>query len=161
MIGLGNPEAYKFSRHNIGKQFLDCISTSWTSSQYGYLSNTSGIILYKPIGYMNLCGIPISFTISKLKIPLENIIILHDDIELDIGKVKLKKEGSAQGHNGMRSIINQLQTNKIQRLRIGIGRPSKDDVSDYVLSNFNLSEKDILIEEVFPKCKQMLGIINN
>ena len=157
IIGLGNPESYKHSRHNIGKQFLDYLSTTWSASSEGYISSHSGKILFKPSGYMNLCGRPIKSFLSKQNINLENILIIHDDIELQLGQIKLRKEGSALGHNGLKSIISTLQDHKFHRIRIGIGRPSSGEISDYVLSAFTKNERENLLETVFPQCIKLLS----
>jgi peptidyl-tRNA hydrolase, PTH1 family len=158
VIGLGNPESYTNTRHNVAKQILNYLAASWHPIETGLVSDTNGITLYKPSGYMNLCGKPIKQTISKLNLSIDQIIILHDDVDTNLGKLKLKKEGSANGHNGVKSIIQYLGNNKFHRLRIGIGRPNKDDVTEYVLSSFNTQEKILIEETIYPECKKILGI---
>ena len=158
IIGLGNPEAYKLSRHNVGKQFLNFISSSWQEEFGGKISRGPGIILYKPRTYMNICGGTVKGVITGLGLELKDILIVHDDIELDFGKVKIRKLGSAQGHNGLRSIIKTLGTTEFHRLQIGIGKPSNLEVSDHVLSPFTPEESNTLHEEIFSKCIRDLGI---
>ena len=161
VVGLGNPESYRRTRHNIGKQFLDSLVSDWQISNEGYLGEYLGRLLFKPSGYMNLCGVPVKSMLLKLKIPLQNVVFLHDDLELNLGKVKLKKKGSAQGHNGIRSIQQHLGTDQFDRVRIGIGRPNHDDVSGFVLSNFTRTEQEIVENEVFPNCENLLGLQNS
>lgn len=159
VVGLGNPQLFHLTRHNVGKQVLDFLTGSWQSTSNGHLSVVNGVTLFKSKSFMNICGSSIKTALSELKFDLKDIIILHDDIELGLGKVKLRTEGSAKGHNGIRSLINSLGTDKFQRLRIGIGRPNNSsDVPDYVLSNFTNSEKILLKETVFPQCIQILGL---
>ena len=157
-IGLGNPAGYELTRHNIGMQYLDSLSTYWSRTQEGQESRINSALLFKPNSYMNVCGPTIKSYLKRKQINLSEIIIIHDDLELDIGVAKLKQEGSAKGHNGVRSLISSLGLSTFQRLRIGIGRPSSIDVADYVLSRFTRVELEIIQSTSFPLCNSLLKI---
>ncbi|CAG9334860.1 unnamed protein product [Blepharisma stoltei] len=160
LIGLGNPPAYKLTKHNVGQQFLDSLGTrfEYDKKLEGYISNYNGILLFKPHSYMNICGGIIKKAIKSFNTQFEELIILHDDLDTPIGKAKIKNGGSANGHNGVISVISALQTNKFDRLKIGIGRPGDiSEVSDYVLTQFKVEEKAQL-KEAFKKSKELLGI---
>lgn len=156
IIGLGNPSGYEYTRHNAGKLFLDSLSTAWESIQEGSVSEYESLILFKTNTYMNLSGPPIKSFISKAKLDLSQIVIAHDDVDQVLGKVKIKQEGSASGHNGLRSLIASLNTSKFRRLKIGIGRPPSSDVSSYVLSKFTNTELSLLTSVSFPACLTLL-----
>lgn len=150
IIGIGNPSGYHYTRHNAGKLFLDSLSTTWDSIQEGSISQYNTFILFKTNTFMNLSGPPIKSFLRKSKIDLSQIIIAHDDVDEVLGKVKIKQEGSASGHNGLKSLIVSLGTTKFHRLKIGIGRPSSSDVTSYVLTKFTNVELDLLTSESFP-----------
>jgi PTH1 family peptidyl-tRNA hydrolase len=105
---------------------------------------------------MNLCGSSVKKYMTRQRLFPEDILVVHDDLELALGKAKLKLEGSAAGHNGVRSLINTLGCKSFKRLRIGIGRPSGSDVSDFVLSTFTRVEMDIVESISFPLCTELI-----
>lgn len=168
IVGLGNPGSkYAFNRHNIGFIVVDAIADrfngSWDAKPNMEFSTVSikdkNILLIKPQTFMNVSGKVIPF-LQKKGIKAENILVVHDELELPFGKVKIKQGGSARGHNGLRSII-EYCGKEFVRLRFGIGRPEdKSMVSRYVLSNFTESDQEIetlvnqsvdLIESLFDK----------
>lgn len=158
IIGLGNPGAYSATRHNVGKHFLDSLGTTWKNIKEGEISVLEGITLYKPNSFMNICGPQIKVAMNRFGVTSEEIIVLHDDVEIILGKAKIRKEGSAKGHNGVRSMIQTLGNSKFHRLLIGIGRPNGGEISDYVLSPFTRAEQEILYEKVYPECSKLLGL---
>ncbi|QTA37321.1 aminoacyl-tRNA hydrolase [Thermosipho ferrireducens] len=146
VVGLGNPGPhYAFTRHNVGFMFLDRLSSHW-QREFNYLYSKikiedKDVKLVKPMTYMNLSGKIFDF------IKIENysgIIVVYDDLDLPLGKIRIRKKGSAGGHNGVKSIIHAIGE-KFIRIRIGIGpKPEKEDVVHYVLSNFTDEELQIL-----------------
>ena len=147
IIGLGNPgEKYKNNKHNIGFKFIDAIATksklSFKSKFTGLFTKdvSANIILFKPMNYMNDSGLAVNKIKNFFKIKAEDIFVIYDDIDLELGKIKIKKGGGNAGHNGIKSIEQHLQENFF-KIRIGISRPSGEmSISNYVLSNFNDGE---------------------
>ncbi len=160
IAGLGNPgKAYEETRHNIGYKTVDAIAKNKgitvNKNQHRGLIGTytqkgEKILLVKPITYMNLSGLCIREVIEYYKIPLEHILIIYDDIDFDIGEVRIRAKGSAGTHNGMRSIVEHLKDDRFARIRIGIGKkPSRwDDLADYVLSKFLEEEQSIMSDAI-------------
>lgn len=153
IVGLGNPgKEYENTRHNIGFMAIDYYLNQkdiiWQSkfkSLYITL-NIAGEKVYflKPQTYMNLSGEAVQEIMHYFKIPLEDLLIIHDDLDLPLGKHRLKINSSAGGHNGIKSIINCLGTNSFARLKIGISNPQNIATKDYVLSRFSEEELKIL-----------------
>ncbi|CAG8516433.1 7706_t:CDS:2 [Dentiscutata heterogama] len=121
------------------------------------------ITLMKPLLLMNVSGKSVYKAIRELKLSPADIIVVHDDMQRELGKISLKEGGSANGHNGIKSVIDALKTNQFRRMRIGIGRPPKeiddrshDVISSYVLARITNSEMEFYTKEVFPKCKEQL-----
>ena len=154
LVGLGNPTPdSKENRHNIGFKIIDAINQKFSLSKQkpkfkGLL--TTGNILnkkvyaIKPLTFMNNSGICIRELIEYFKIGVEDIIVFHDDLDIDFGKIKAKIGGSSAGHNGIAS-IDKFVGKDYSRVRIGIGKPdSKISTSDYVLNNFSEEEKEHL-----------------
>ena len=159
IVGLGNPGlAYAYTRHNVGFLFIDQFaydrgfpkfSPKFHSLYAEKIIDGEKFILQKPQTFMNLSGNAVSQMVSFYKIPTENIMVIHDDIDLDPLDVKIKFAGSNGGHNGLKDIDRAIGKN-YWKLRIGVGRPaSKDDVSNYVLSEFYKDELTELMTNVF------------
>ena len=174
IVGLGNPGAeYDRTRHNIGFMAIDRLATSWSISigkekrfygifGEGRLSNlvasNGKMRLLKPTTYMNLSGQAVRACADWFKVSPENILVIYDDMDLPLGKLRLRPSGSAGGHNGMKSIISHLGTQNFPRLRLGIGRGGKDNddsaivskanqnVTNHVLGGFSAKETKILPE---------------
>lgn len=152
IIGLGNPgHRFTYTRHNIGFRVIDVFAEQQSAAfkeqnnmeiaQINY--NNQALILIKPQTFMNSSGAVIPF-LTKKGITAENILVIHDELELSFGKVTLKKGGSHKGHNGLKSIIAALGTPEFWRLRVGISRPdSREDVPDYVLEKFREPASEI------------------
>jgi len=161
VVGLGNPGLkYEFTRHNIGFRIVDSLARNIeiefkkVKSYYSLISrgmiNNHKVMLVKPQTFMNLSGRAVSKVVSYYKIPLQDLLIVYDDLNLELGQVRIRKKGSAGGHKGIESIMQYLNSEEIPRLRIGIGNPSVNfnfNCMSYVLSNYNNNEKD-KIEEV-------------
>lgn len=157
IVGLGNPDKkYDNTYHNIGFLTIDALNTSlggvW-NKKYGNAIvsevrfNNEKIILAKPQTYMNLSGESVLAIKNKLKIENENILILLDDVDLPIGKMRFRVSGSAGTHNGLKSIVSLLSSTDFARLRIGIGNDEKMDLADYVLSKIS-SENMTVLQQV-------------
>lgn len=155
IVGLGNPgRAYRETRHNIGfmlvSRLADRLGVEFSRMESKSLV-TKGeykshrLILVKPLTYMNLTGQAVSSLVRFYKVPLENLLVAYDDIDLPVGTQRLRPDGGAGGHKGMQSIIQQLGTNEYPRLRLGIGRPpGKKGAAVYVLKDFSPEEAEFL-----------------
>lgn len=158
LVGIGNPgQKYVHNRHNIGFVILDSLldssSVSYqTNSKYSLArTDEDGVTIFylKPLEFMNLSGKSVAEIAKKNGISPENILIIHDEIDFEFGKLKLKGGGGHAGHNGLRNIVEKLGTNTFFRLRFGVGKPSiTSEVPDYVLSNFLPNEKEKIPELV-------------
>lgn len=158
IVGLGNiGEKYKNTRHNIGFKILDTLAKNQDISfetkklgdlaRFRYKGRT--FILLKPNTYMNLSGKAVKYWSHIEKIPLENILVITDDLNLPFGSIRLKAKGSAGGHNGLTNINEQLQTQNYSRLRFGVGDEFKKGRQvDYVLGDWNEEELNTLPERI-------------
>ena len=173
IVGLGNiGKQYENTRHNIGFNAIDLLGNFLNISFelnnnlngfYGILiSNEFRLILFKPTTYMNLSGIAVKKIIDFYKINVEDIIIIFDDMNLPLGKVRLRIFGSSGGHNGIKNIIDNLSTDKIKRIRIGIGRPETNiNVKDFVLSKFSDVEFKIINKALEKVKNAVLSYLDN
>jgi peptidyl-tRNA hydrolase, PTH1 family len=156
IVGLGNPgPQYSWTRHNAGFMVLDRLcrlaNISVTRKAFSGLAgdgNWAGerVYLLKPQTFMNLSGRSVAEALRFYKLSLSDLIVIHDDLDIPFGKVKLKEGGGHGGHNGLRSLAQELGSPGYARLRIGIGRPLHGDVSNYVLGNFPKEEMDHLLD---------------
>ena len=157
IAGLGNPSKnYEGTRHNIGFTMIDAIGEKFgidvTTKKHKALVGRGiidgmRVILAKPQTYMNLSGESIREIADFYKIEPENIIIIYDDISLDVGRLRIRKKGSAGGHNGIKNIIAHLGTQEFPRIKVGIGnKPEGWDLADYVLSKYSKAEQEALKE---------------
>lgn len=155
IVGLGNPtKEYENTRHNIGFMAIDALSEEYhipvDSLRHKALIGKGvmegqKVILAKPVTYMNLSGEAVRAISDYYKIPPEDIIIIFDDTTLDVGRMRIRKKGSAGGHNGIKSIIAHLGTMEFPRIKIGIGAKREgQDLADYVLGRFPKEEKEAL-----------------
>ncbi|OQB15570.1 MAG: Peptidyl-tRNA hydrolase [Firmicutes bacterium ADurb.Bin193] len=156
IAGLGNPgRKYVDTRHNVGFEMLDSVAAAFGIKVskvkfraligYGTIGGED-VILAKPQTYMNVSGESIRDIAEYYKIPAERIIIISDDISLDTGRVRIRQKGSAGGHNGLKSIIYQLNSDEFPRIRVGIGSPEGDGLVGYVLERFSKDEIRALTE---------------
>tara|TARA_B100001769_G_C22046011_1_gene562215 strand:- start:281 stop:880 length:600 start_codon:yes stop_codon:yes gene_type:complete len=160
IVGLGNPEQKYFpTRHNVGFWVVDLLAKKliktfvlnkkFESEFFEYEFESKLFHIMKPLSYINNSGIPIKKFIRNKNIQAENILIIYDDLDLDVGKIRLKHGGGSGGHNGLNSIIEQLGSKNFWRLRIGIGKPhDKNKVVDYVLGKPSLIDKNTINESI-------------
>lgn len=154
IIGLGNPgKEYEKTRHNIGFVFLNNYAgmhkiKTWYEKFNGLYSEfniyNEKVILLKPLSYMNLSGIVVKKYIDYFKISIEDIIVINDDVNLEIGTYRLRAKGSCGGHNGLKNIEQNIGTSNYKRLKIGISNNKNIDMKEYVLGKFSKNELDIL-----------------
>ena len=157
IVGLGNPtKQYEGTRHNVGFETIDRIAAENQirveekkhKALYGsgYIEGEK-VILAKPQTFMNLSGESVRELSDYYKIPAENIIVIYDDISLDVGQIRIRKKGSAGGHNGLKNIIKMLGHDTFIRVRMGVGeKPKNFDLADYVLGHFPAEERSIMDE---------------
>jgi len=166
IVGLGNPTAkYDKTRHNVGFEVIDRLSEEYNISVdvlkhkgvygKGRIAGDS-VILLKPMTYMNLSGESVVAVANYFKIAAEDIIVIYDDINLDVGRLRIREKGSAGGHNGIKNIIAHLGTDEFPRIRVGVGmKPPKMDLADYVLSRFTKQEQELMEDGYHKACKAL------
>ena len=169
IVGLGNPgPQYAETRHNIGVMGLRHMAgryalRRWRARFKGEFAEKStplgDLMLLFPHTFMNLSGESVAFALKKLHVTPENLVVLHDDVDIPLGRVKVKTSGGAGGHNGLKSLINSLGTREFVRVRIGIGRPEGDIVS-HVLGQFNETQAQ-KIPEILEKSTRIIEAILN
>jgi len=158
VVGLGNPgKEYAATRHNIGFIFLDYLAdkyrftfkgTKWQAETVKDLSWGYPVLFVKPQTYMNLSGAAVRAIADFYQVDSSRIIVIHDDLDLPLGRTKIMINRGSGGHNGIRSLIDHLGGNDFVRIRIGIGRPDNlERVSDFVLSRFGQEEAEKVMEE--------------
>lgn len=158
IVGLGNPERkYENTRHNIGFEVIDALAEKYSIAvrEKGYKAlfgkgviEGQRVILVKPQTYMNLSGESLREVMHFYKLPPEQLIVIYDDIDLEAGALRIRKFGSAGTHNGMRSVVYQIQSDRFPRIRIGIGKSEKKDLVDFVIGGFTKEEVPALEEAV-------------
>jgi len=177
LIGLGNPgKKYSKNRHNIGFLLLENLSKKYNSNFYlkdklksfcsEFKINDSTYRLFLPNTFMNNSGDAVRAIVDWYKINLNQLFIIVDDKDLPLGKIRFRKKGSSGGHNGLKSVIEKLQTHDFNRIRIGIGLPSSsiEDVNNFntishVLGNISLKEK-LILDKVYEKVIESLEQLN-
>ncbi|WP_027410134.1 aminoacyl-tRNA hydrolase [Anoxybacteroides tepidamans] len=151
-VGLGNPgREYEQTRHNIGFMIVDELAKRWSISYNqakfngvfaSHIIAGEKVILCKPLTYMNLSGECVRPFMDYYKIDIEDVVVIYDDLDIPVGKIRLRMKGSAGGHNGIKSLIHHLGTDQFKRIRVGIGRPQNGQrVADYVLGRFTQEEE--------------------
>lgn len=169
IVGLGNPsKEYEGTRHNIGFMAIDSISEEYhiavDTLKHKALIGKGAIegqkvILAKPVTYMNLSGEAVRAIADYYKIPAEDIIIIYDDTTLDVGRMRIRKKGSAGGHNGIKSIIAHLGTTEFPRIKVGIGAKKEgQDLAEHVLGRFSKEDRETL-KEVLENVKKAAGLM--
>ncbi len=154
IVGLGNPgKEYENTRHNIGFMIIDEYAKQYKinnfKTKYNGLytkvyRNGEYYVLLKPLSFMNLSGTVVSKFANYFKIKPEDILVIHDDLDLPVGKIKIKSKGSSGGHNGIKSIIENLNTEEFAHFKVGISNNKEISTKDYVLGKFNKKELDTL-----------------
>ena len=172
IVGLGNPEnEYANTRHNMGFDAINHLSRKLNINVnkekfkgiYGdTILNGEKVILLKSKTYMNLSGESIIQFKQFYKIPPENIIVIYDDIDVDVGKIKIRKKGGPGSHNGMKSVVKELKSEDFPRIRVGIGKPMfKEMMIGYVLEKLNGNEREILEESTKLAANAVYDIITS
>ncbi len=168
VAGLGNPgDEYSDTRHNIGFAVIDALATRYSislkqkTSSYafgrGFIEDQKAVLI-KPLTFMNRSGIAVRDALFKND-DIENLIIIHDDLDLEPGVVRIREKGSSGGHNGIQSIIDFLNSKEFIRIKIGIGRSQRIYPEKYVLRPFNKKEKPLLEEAVERSIDAVIDII--
>ena len=166
IAGLGNPgEQYAFTRHNMGWLCLDFLAVNENlgrprSNFHAEFWKWNDVILLKPLTFMNSSGLAVSEAASFYKISLEDILIVYDDMALPFGKLRLRAQGSAGGHNGLISILGALGSVQVPRLRIGIGK-APGEMINYVLGHFPPNEREQLPEVIKHAAEAVNTWLNN
>ena len=159
IVGLGNPgDKYKDNRHNIGFMTVDewavthqlnFNKTMFDAVYAEEMINGEKVLFVKPHTYMNLSGQAVRPLMNYFKIPVEDIVVIYDDMDLDVGRIRLRQKGSAGGHNGIKSMIECLGTNEFKRIKVGVGRPKGNrTVVSHVLAGFPKEEQEDVIMSV-------------
>jgi PTH1 family peptidyl-tRNA hydrolase len=163
ICGLGNPgERYRLTRHNVGFRVVDLLADRWALTGQGRVKDGAArlevrleeppekVLLVKPMRYMNLSGGPLRAAMRQTDADsAEDLLVVTDDVDLPLGRLRLRREGSAGGHNGLRSVIAALGGSDFARLRVGIGRSGTSRATvDHVLSTFRTDEHDLATEAI-------------
>ncbi|MBI4245955.1 MAG: aminoacyl-tRNA hydrolase [Candidatus Rokubacteria bacterium] len=170
VVGLGNPgPEYRNTRHNIGQRVLDHLARaelrkSWRRDGATMLASGAwrgeAVRLVKPQAFMNVCGPVVAKALRRHRATPADIILVYDDIDLPLGTVRVRMKGSHGGHNGVRSVIEALQTEEVRRVKVGIGRPDrKEQVADHVLAPFAADERPDVDAAVATAAERVLALI--
>lgn len=170
VIGLGNPgKEYASTRHNVGFDAIDIIARRHNivlnkikfKAVYGEGNiGNEKVLLVKPQTFMNNSGITVREIFQFYKVPIENIIVIVDDIDIDFATVRIKMKGSAGSHNGLKSIIYHLQNDEFPRIKIGIGKKyPNQDLADFVLSRFSKEDRQVVEESIMTAAEAVDVII--
>lgn len=171
IVGLGNPgQEYKETRHNLGFKVIDELASRLKISAFKSKATSEiaesqlaghKIILVKPQTFMNNSGLAVAGLLQWYKIEPTKLILIYDDVDLEVGQLRLREKGNAGGHHGVESVINHIGTTEFARVRIGIGRQNlTGDVSDYVLAKIPPGQQDVLIEAVNKAAAAVEGIVS-
>jgi PTH1 family peptidyl-tRNA hydrolase len=157
VVGLGNPgERYRQSRHNIGFMVVDQLANlhqaGWTSAFDGLTAEIwvggGKAVLLKPMTYMNRSGLSVRKAVDFFKLHVDDLLIVCDDINLPVGRIRIRAKGSSGGQNGLKDIFSHLGAQEVSRLRIGVGSPVRVDAAEYVLSGFPAAEAETVQDAV-------------
>ena len=157
IVGLGNPgRKYAGTRHNVGFEVVDALAVrhrlEWESAPAEALIakwRSGGALLAKPLTFMNLSGYAVGDVLRYYKIDLPDLLVIVDEVQLELGRLRTRGSGSAGGHNGLKSLIEQLGTDQFARLRFGVGRgDARRDLADHVLATFDKDEQPVVTEAI-------------
>lgn len=168
IVGLGNPGLeYKKTRHNIGFNVLDLLTDKYNISftenkKFNALEaitniNNEKVIFIKPLSFMNLSGNVVIKYINYYNVDLDDLFVIHDDLDMPLGKIRIAYDSSSGGHNGIKNIIDNLNSQKFLRLKIGISNDKTLDTKDYVLGKFSKEEEETL-DNTYSK---LMNIVND
>ena len=158
LVFLGNPtREYAITRHNVGWMVADYLypDLAWKEKHKGLFAQTESLKLLKPLTYMNESGRSVRAACDFYHVAVDELLVVHDDLELDFGTIRLQRGGGLQGHNGLKSLKQHLYSDQFIRLRIGIGRPKHGSVASFVLQRFT-KEEEIALPLLFNLIKDML-----
>ncbi|MDE5966197.1 MAG: aminoacyl-tRNA hydrolase [Lachnospiraceae bacterium] len=172
IVGLGNPTAqYHGTRHNVGFSVISELSEQYNIDMSGRkhkavfgkgIISGERVILAMPQTYMNLSGESVRELLDYYKVSPEDMIVVYDDINLAVGRLRIRKKGSAGGHNGMKNIIKHLGTEQFPRVRVGVGeKPRQMDLADYVLSRFDKTELEAIRQGCTDACHAISLILKS
>ena len=160
VVGLGNPGSkYRETRHNVGFEVIDALverhafgaraKSKFNANINEVMIGSTKVVLLSPLTYMNLSGQSVRAAIDFFKLDLEDLMVICDDLNLDLGRIRIRPKGSAGGQNGIKDIINRLGSQEFPRLRMGIGRPPANwDAADYVLGKFEEHDRVVIGDSV-------------
>lgn len=162
VAGLGNPGAeYEWTRHNLGFEVLDDLAAkhrvSWSSKSDAEIAKWAGAVLVKPQTFMNLSGAAVQRWTHFYKIGFGDLLVVVDDVNLEAGRLRIRRGGGAGGHNGLKSIISALGTEEFPRLRIGVGGGEQSNLSPHVLGRFS-AEEEAVIEAAIQKAVDAIEV---
>ncbi len=167
VVGLGNPgRSYRYTRHNMGfltiDKYLENKEVNSSKKKFNgeyYQVDIDGeqVIFLKPLSYMNLSGVVVRQFVDYFKIAIEDVLIIHDDLDTNFGLIKIKKSGTSAGHNGLQNIEDNLKTKEYKRIKIGISKNGDIDKSDYVLQKLNKEEK----KEFEELSKELVSVLDD
>lgn len=170
IVGLGNPgKEYEKTRHNTGFMVMDKladefnvqISTSKFKGEYvKFKYKSEDVILLKPMTFMNLSGESVSALMNFFKIKVEDLLVIYDDLDMPVGKLRLRESGSAGGHNGIKSIISHVKTQNFKRIRVGIDRNPLIPTADYVLGKFMNNEQGDIQKGIDNACQAVMTYLD-
>lgn len=162
IVGLGNPGTkYEHTRHNVGRMAVDLLSKKLKlkfkkhSRTETEIAEDKGIIIAKPTTFMNNSGRAVARVAKYFGVPTERIVVVYDDLDLPLGTIRSRKSGSSGGHNGIQSIIDNLKTTSVARVKVGIGRPAPTSATDYVLRPFTKTQ----LAELKPALNKVVDLL--
>ncbi|MBN2383145.1 aminoacyl-tRNA hydrolase [bacterium] len=170
IAGLGNPgRTYEQTRHNVGFRALDRFAALVKSTRFDNIGCAlqarvrlmgKEILLIKPMTYMNRSGVALEYVLRSWQLEPEELVVIHDDLDLPIGRLRLRRDGGSGGHKGTQSIIDHLSSQAFMRVRIGIGKPDlSDDVTEYVLTQFNPAEQELMTTTINRAAQSIQAIV--
>ena len=169
VVGLGNPgPEYRDTRHNIGQRVVESLARQLKKAFHpeagAHVARASwrgdSLYLVKPQSFMNVTGPAVRRVLHALGADPEDVVLVYDDIDMQLGKVRTRLKGSAGGHNGVKSVLETLGTEGIRRVKIGIGRPPhKAQVPDHVLEAFDPDEQEVVEQAVATAAERVLGLL--
>jgi peptidyl-tRNA hydrolase, PTH1 family len=171
IVGLGNPgDRYTRTRHNIGFMVLEALAKEAAASWSNYIFSCvcrveiegAQVLLAEPLTYMNNSGRAVNAILSNLKRSSEDLLVIYDDLNLPLGRIRIREKGSAGGHHGLESILTTLNTEEILRMRLGIGEERMtEDKAEFVLSDFPPEEQTVLDEMIHTAGKAVKSIVRD
>lgn len=168
VVGLGNPgPEYRDTRHNVGQRVLDHLARAlrghWQPDGRAFVARATwcgeAVVLARPVCFMNESGPVVAETLQRLGAQTGDLILVHDDIDLPVGTVRVRMRGRHGGHNGVRSVIESLGTTEIRRVKVGVGRPEPGAVVDHVLTPFQPDEEPVVAAAVARAADRVLALV--